>query len=94
MADEVNIRTEKETIALEWDEAQELARRVRPFSAEAAASIEAGNGSVVKFTRGQKQHVYDVVNHLLNDVGADELGPRLSALRNAVADDLSRPANR
>ena len=92
MADHVRIRTEKETIVLEWDEAQELARRVRPFSAEAAESIEVGNGSVVKFTRGQKQHVYDVVNHLMNDVGADELGPRLFALRNAVADDLSQPA--
>ena len=92
MADHVRIRTEKETIALEWDEAQELARRVRPFSAEAATAIEVGNGNV-EFTRGQKQHVYDVVNHLMNDVGEDELGPRLSALRNAVADDLSRPAN-
>jgi hypothetical protein len=88
----VRIRTEKETIVLEWDEAQELARRVRPFSAEAAKAIEVGNGTV-KFTRGQKQHVYDVVNHLMNDVGADLLGPRLFALRDAVADDLSRPAN-
>jgi hypothetical protein len=92
MADHVRIRTEKETIALEWDEAHELARRLRPFSAEAAKAIEVGDGNV-KFTRGQKQHVYDVVNHLMNDVGVDELGPRLSALRDAVADDLSRPAN-
>lgn len=92
MADDVRIRTGKETIALEWDEAQELARRLRPFSAEAAKAIEVGNGNV-KFTHGQKQHVYDVVNHLLNTVGVDDLGPRLSALRNAVADDLSRPAN-
>jgi hypothetical protein len=93
MADQVRIRTEKAAIALEPDEARELARRVRPFSAEAAASIEAADGSVVTFTRGQKQHVYDVVNHLLNGVGADRLGPRLVALREAVADDLARPAN-
>ena len=92
MADQVRIRTEKETISLEWDEAHELARRLRPFSAEAAKAIEVADGNV-KFTRGQKQHVYDVVNHLMNDVGVDELGPRLSALRDAVADDLSRPAN-
>jgi hypothetical protein len=92
MADQVRIRTEKKTITLDWDEAQELARRVRPFSAEAATSIEVGNGNVT-FTRGQKQHVYDVVNHLMNDVGASELGSRLFALRDAVADDLSRPAN-
>jgi hypothetical protein len=91
MADRLRIRTKKKTIALEWDEAHELARRLRPFSAEAAKAIEVGNGNV-RFTRGQKQHVYDVVNHLMSDVGVDELGPRLSALRDAVADDLSRPA--
>jgi hypothetical protein len=64
---------------LEWDEAQELARRVRQFSAEAARAIEVGNGNV-KVTRGQKQHVYDVVKYLMNDVGADVLGPRLTCL--------------
>ena len=88
----IRIRLTSDTVDLDQAEYEELIRRTKRHSqgAGAARTLRERRAarSTVTFTPPEKLVISDVMHYWLDDVGADELGPRLFKLRNAILDDL------
>jgi hypothetical protein len=90
----LKIRTSREMIELNGEEAFELRERLRRFPpaqpAEETIAVASNASTSVTFTGLQKAAVLEVLDQWLNDVGAEAMGSGAVALRDALVEERDR----